>query len=107
MADCNFLQKAIGIVSQATEEDNKKNYEEAFRLYQLSLDYFMTALKCNSKFFSNETTSNSLHRLDEKNERSKNVIRQKVAEYIQRAEKLKDFLDKQKVARYLIDYCRR
>ena len=46
MGDFNFLQKAIGLVSQATEEDNKKNYEEAFRLYSLSLEYFMTALKC-------------------------------------------------------------
>lgn len=46
MGDFNFLQKAIGLVAQATEEDNKKNYEEAFRLYSLSLEYFMTALKC-------------------------------------------------------------
>lgn len=46
MGDFNFLQKAIALVSQATEEDNKKNYEEAFRLYSLSLEYFMTALKC-------------------------------------------------------------
>ncbi len=51
MADCNFLQKAIGLVSQATEEDNKKNYEEALRLYQLGLEYFMTALKCSSSYF--------------------------------------------------------
>jgi len=77
MADCNFLQKAISIVSQATEEDNKKNYEEALRLYQLSLDYFMTAIKY------------------EKNERSKAIIRQKVLEYVQRAEKLKEFVMKQ------------
>lgn len=48
MGDFNFLQKAIGLVGQATEEDNKKNYEEAFRLYSLSLEYFMTALKCTT-----------------------------------------------------------
>lgn len=46
MADCNFLQRAIDIVKQATTEDHNKNYEEALRLYQLALDYFMTALKC-------------------------------------------------------------
>jgi vacuolar protein-sorting-associated protein 4 len=46
MADCNFLQKAITLVQQATDEDNKKNYEEAVRLYALCLEYFMTALKC-------------------------------------------------------------
>jgi vacuolar protein-sorting-associated protein 4 len=50
MGDFNFLQKAISIVTQATEEDSKKNYEEAFRLYQLALDYFMTALKCSDNF---------------------------------------------------------
>ncbi len=48
MADCNFLQKAIQIVTQATEADSKKEYAEAFRLYQLSLEYFMTALKCKN-----------------------------------------------------------
>jgi hypothetical protein len=46
MADCNFLSKAISIVQQATEKDAAKEYAEAFRLYQLSLEYFMTALKC-------------------------------------------------------------
>ena len=46
MADANFLQKAIALVQQATEKDAAKDYAEAFRLYQLSLEYFMTALKC-------------------------------------------------------------
>jgi len=77
MADCNFLQKAITIVTQATEADSKKDYSEAFRLYQHALEYFMTALKY------------------EKNERAKAVIRAKVVEYITRAEKLKNFLAKQ------------
>jgi len=77
MADCNFLQKAISIVQQATEKDAAKEYAEAFRLYQLSLEYFMTALKY------------------EKNERAKQTIRGKVEEYMNRAEKLKEFLDKQ------------
>jgi len=76
MADCNFLQKAIQIVQQATEKDAAKDYAEAFRLYQLSLDYFMTALKY------------------EKNEKCKQTIKSKVVEYMGRAEKLKEFLDK-------------
>jgi len=75
MADCNFLQKAIGLVQQATEKDAAKDYAEAFRLYSLSLEYFMTALKY------------------EKNDRNKQTIRQKVQEYISRAEKIKSFLD--------------
>lgn len=74
MAEFNFLQKAIQIVQQATERDAAKDYPEAFRLYQLSLEYFMTALKY------------------EKNERSKQTIRAKLEEYIARAETLKKFL---------------
>ncbi len=46
----NLLQKAITIVTQATEADNRKEYAEALRLYQLALEYFMTALKCTSPF---------------------------------------------------------
>jgi len=76
MADCNFLQKAIAIVTQATELDSKKEYAEAFQKYQLALEYFMTALKY------------------EKNEKCKQTIRVKVEEYIARAEKLKEFLQK-------------
>lgn len=78
MADCNFLQKAIQIVTQATEEDKNKNYEEAFRLYSLSFEYFMATLKW------------------EKNEKCKTTIKQKMCEYLMRAEKLKEYLDKQK-----------
>lgn len=76
MADCNFLQKAIQLVQQATEKDNAKEYEEAFRLYQISLEYFMTALKY------------------EKSDKVKQTIKGKVIEYMDRAEKLKQFLDK-------------
>eukprot|EP01087_Luapelamoeba_hula_P023005 TRINITY_DN8392_c0_g1_i1.p1 TRINITY_DN8392_c0_g1~~TRINITY_DN8392_c0_g1_i1.p1 ORF type:complete len:439 (-),score=59.82 TRINITY_DN8392_c0_g1_i1:163-1479(-) len=76
MADCNFLQKAIAIVTQATELDSQKNYAEAYIKYQLALEYFMTALKW------------------EKNERCKATIRVKVEEYLARAEKLKAFLAK-------------
>eukprot|EP01117_Protostelium_nocturnum_P013862 TRINITY_DN5217_c0_g1_i1.p1 TRINITY_DN5217_c0_g1~~TRINITY_DN5217_c0_g1_i1.p1 ORF type:complete len:471 (-),score=170.92 TRINITY_DN5217_c0_g1_i1:119-1408(-) len=76
MADCNFLGKAISIVQQATEKDSAKDYPEAFRLYQLSLEYFMTALKY------------------EKNTRTRDTIRTKVVEYMNRAEKLKEIIDK-------------
>jgi vacuolar protein-sorting-associated protein 4 len=72
----DFLTKAISLVQQATEKDNAKDYPEAFRLYQLSLEYFMTALKY------------------EKNEKCKQTIRQKLSEYVARAEKLKEFLEK-------------
>ena len=43
------LQKAIDLVTQATEKDKKKEYEEALKLYQHAVEYFLHAIKC--KFF--------------------------------------------------------
>eukprot|EP01110_Echinostelium_bisporum_P012428 TRINITY_DN7007_c0_g1_i1.p1 TRINITY_DN7007_c0_g1~~TRINITY_DN7007_c0_g1_i1.p1 ORF type:complete len:442 (+),score=114.15 TRINITY_DN7007_c0_g1_i1:51-1376(+) len=74
----NFLKDAINIVTQATEADSAGKYEEAFKLYKYSLQYFETALKY------------------EKNDKIKQVIRGKLEEYITRAEQLKDMLDKKK-----------
>lgn len=74
----NFLQTAIQIVTQATEADQAQKFDDAFRLYQLSLQYFQTALKY------------------EKNERIKQTIKGKLEEYITRAEQLKEMLDKKK-----------
>ncbi|KZT08978.1 AAA-domain-containing protein [Laetiporus sulphureus 93-53] len=68
------LDRAIEIVQRAIEEDTKQNYAEAYKQYQNALDYFMLALKW------------------EKNEKSKQLIRAKVQEYLARAETLKDHL---------------
>eukprot|EP00058_Branchiostoma_floridae_P000947 XP_002586435.1 hypothetical protein BRAFLDRAFT_107746 [Branchiostoma floridae] len=38
--------KAIDLVSKATEEDKAKNYEEALRLYEHGVEYFLHAIKC-------------------------------------------------------------
>ena len=73
----NFLEKAIEIVRQATEEDGKGNYQVAYNLYSQSLEYFMTAIKY------------------EKNEKVKASVRLKFTEYLDRAEKLKSYLAKQ------------
>lgn len=40
------LQKAIDLVTKATEEDRNKNYEEALKLYESGIEYFLHALKC-------------------------------------------------------------
>lgn len=40
------LQKAIELVTKATEEDRNKNYEEALRLYEHGVEYFLHAIKC-------------------------------------------------------------
>lgn len=40
------LTKAIELVTRATEEDRKKNFEEALRLYEHGVEYFLHAIKC-------------------------------------------------------------
>jgi vacuolar protein-sorting-associated protein 4 len=42
-----IFKKAIDLVTRATEEDKKKNYEEALKLYQGGVQYFLHAIKCN------------------------------------------------------------
>lgn len=46
MANGSTLQKAIDLVTKATEEDKNKNYEEALRLYEHGVQYFLHAIKC-------------------------------------------------------------
>lgn len=46
MATGSTLQKAIDLVTKATEEDTKKNYAEALRLYEHGVEYFLHAIKC-------------------------------------------------------------
>lgn len=70
----DFLQKGIDQVQKAIEADNAARYEDAWKLYMLSLEYFMTAMKY------------------EKNNRSKDQIRAKATEYMTRAEELKEHL---------------
>lgn len=43
-----ILQKAIELVTKATEEDRNKNYEEALRLYEHAVEYFLHSIKCMS-----------------------------------------------------------
>lgn len=46
MANTSTLQKAIDLVTKATEEDKNKNYAEALRLYEHGVEYFLHAIKC-------------------------------------------------------------
>ncbi|PAA56458.1 hypothetical protein BOX15_Mlig006415g2 [Macrostomum lignano] len=71
------LQKAIDIVTKATEEDRAKNYEEALRLYQHGVEYFLHAIKYEAH-----------------SEKSKESIRAKCNEYLKRAEDLKKYLSR-------------
>lgn len=71
MSSQTTLQKAIEIVTRATEEDAKENYAEALKLYQHGVEYFIHALKYEAQ-----------------SERAKQTIRQKCQQYLERAEKL-------------------
>lgn len=50
-------QKAIDLVTKATEEDKAKNYEEALRLYQHAVEYFLHAIKCETGMVSPPRTA--------------------------------------------------
>ncbi|RYP08581.1 hypothetical protein DL764_001816 [Monosporascus ibericus] len=70
----DFLQRAIKQVREAIDADNANQYEKAYQLYYQALELFMLAIKW------------------QKNEQHKQLIRQKTAEYMDRAEKLKAHL---------------
>ncbi|XP_043921190.1 vacuolar protein sorting-associated protein 4B [Protopterus annectens] len=75
MANSTTLQKAIDLASKAAQEDKAGNYEEALRLYQGSVQYFLHVIK-----------------YDAQGEKAKQSIRAKCTEYLDRAEKLKEYL---------------
>jgi len=74
MSNTDFVGRAIDVVKKAIENDTAGEHEKAYNLYYQSLELFMLALKW------------------EKNENSKKMIRGKVAEYMERAEYLKEHL---------------
>jgi len=75
MSGQTMLQKAIEIVTRATEEDKAKNYEEALKLYQNGVEHFLHAIKYEAQ-----------------SDRSKAAIRDKCKQYLDRAEKLKQHI---------------
>nr|CAD7198421.1 unnamed protein product [Timema douglasi] len=86
MAAGSTLQKAIDLVTRATEEDKNKNYEEALRLYEHGVEYFLHAIKYEAQ-----------------GDRAKESIRTKCIQYLDRAEKLKEFLKKGKTKKPIKD----
>ncbi|XP_034038596.1 vacuolar protein sorting-associated protein 4B isoform X2 [Thalassophryne amazonica] len=81
MATNNNLQKAIDLATKAAQEDKAQNYEEALHLYQSAVQYFLHVMK-----------------YDARGEKAKSSIRDKCAEYLDRAEKLKQYLKKKEKA---------
>uniref|UniRef100_A0A674GB83 vesicle-fusing ATPase n=1 Tax=Taeniopygia guttata TaxID=59729 RepID=A0A674GB83_TAEGU len=76
-ANTGNLQKAIDLASKAAQEDKAGNYEEAFRLYQHAVQYFIHVVKYEAQ-----------------GDKAKQSIRAKCGEYLDRAEKLKEYLKK-------------
>ncbi|KAF2148838.1 vacuolar protein sorting-associated protein 4 [Myriangium duriaei CBS 260.36] len=77
MSNTDFLGRAIETVKKAIELDTSGDYEKAYQQYYQALELFMLALKW------------------EKSAKSKEMIRAKAAEYMERAEKLKNHLAEQ------------
>lgn len=73
------MTKAIQLVTKATEEDKAENYEEALRLYEHGVEYFLHCIKYEMP-----------------GEKAKENIRAKCQTYLERAEKLKQYMDKKK-----------
>lgn len=94
-------QKAIDLVTKATEEDRNKNYEEALKLYEGGIEYFLHALKCEYNILyhiiiysvENNWCYSMLYFTDEtQGEKAKDSIRSRCTQYLERAEKLKEYL---------------
>ncbi|KAF0975506.1 hypothetical protein FDP41_005500 [Naegleria fowleri] len=75
MSYVDFVTPAIDHAKQAAEQDEAKNYEEAQRLYLKAIDFFMTAIKHETK-----------------NPKKKEMLKSKVQELMDRAEQIKTFL---------------
>eukprot|EP00039_Didymoeca_costata_P023448 m.7148 g.7148 ORF g.7148 m.7148 type:complete len:452 (+) comp3653_c0_seq1:81-1436(+) len=76
-----FLDKAIELAREATDLDKAEKYEEALPLYQRAIEYFLSAMKYD------------------KNEKSKETIRNKCVEYLDRAENLKVYIKEREEAK--------
>uniref|UniRef100_A0A4W2DS86 vesicle-fusing ATPase n=1 Tax=Bos indicus x Bos taurus TaxID=30522 RepID=A0A4W2DS86_BOBOX len=70
-------RKAIDLASKAAQEDKAGNYEEALQLYQHAVQYFLHVVKYEAQ-----------------GDKAKQSIRAKCTEYLDRAEKLKEYLKK-------------
>ena len=72
------LARAKEIISQAIQQDDLKEYDKAFPLYQRALEFFAIVVK------------------HEKNPKTKEMLSQRVVGYVDRLEHLKKILDQTK-----------
>jgi len=81
MANSETMKKAIATVTQATELDQKEEFEQAIKLYMTGVEYFLHAIK-----------------YEVNSDRAKSSIRDKCSHYLSRAEKLKEYLAQKRKA---------
>ena len=74
----NFAPQAVEIVRQAIEADNAQDYNKAVALYNHAIEYFIKAIKY------------------EQNPTTKKILKEKVDEYLSRAEILKKILSEER-----------
>mmetsp|Transcript_22463 Transcript_22463/g.36103 ORF Transcript_22463/g.36103 Transcript_22463/m.36103 type:complete len:281 (+) Transcript_22463:144-986(+) len=72
--ESKFIPEAIKIVKTAVQADNEDRMKEALALYKKALRYFITGLKYEKG-------------------RSKELVREKINEYMKRAEEIKEVLE--------------
>ncbi|KEG14058.1 putative vacuolar protein sorting-associated protein 4 [Trypanosoma grayi] len=72
----DFTEKAIELFKRGAAFDEKKEYEDAYHWYMESIEVFMTAIK-----------------YERKNPAKKTLLKNKVREIMERAEKIKEYLD--------------
>ena len=72
----DFTSRAIELFKKAAGHDESKEYDEAYKWYMEAIEVFMTAIKYENK-----------------NPRKKEMLKKKVKEIMERAEKIKEYLD--------------
>ena len=99
MALGSQLEQAKALLMKATEQDNRKNYAEALRLYENGIEFILHSLKCNSQIdlirFRRNFMSFIFALLDEAlSQTDKKSIQAKCKQYLDRADMLKKHLRK-------------
>jgi vacuolar protein-sorting-associated protein 4 len=72
----DFTSRAVELFKKAAAHDEAKEYDDAYKWYMEAIDVFMTAIKYENK-----------------NPTKKDMLKKKVTEIMDRAEKIKSYLD--------------
>jgi vacuolar protein-sorting-associated protein 4 len=75
----DFTSRAVELFKKAANHDDAKEYEDAYKSYMEAIEVFMTAIKYENK-----------------NPTKRDTLKKKVREIMDRAEKIKTFLDQAK-----------